>query len=188
MLSHVSNAIALVHEYIFQLLTELCPEKQVRDNLWAALLIDKLIESYQQAMNHTQFLLRIERGGTPNTFNHYFNANLQKKRSERMSKTFEAMAVSSPWGSDDNRYVPLNDIRQHAVDKDNGQQVCEDIVDTLISYYKVSRKRFVDVICQQVVFHLLLEGDGSPLKVFNPELIMNLDTEQLEHIAGEDAE
>ncbi|KAH0421177.1 interferon-induced GTP-binding protein Mx1 [Colletotrichum camelliae] len=187
-LSHVSNTIALVHEYIFQLLAELCPEQQVRDNLWDALLLDKLIDTYQRAISHTHFLLGIERRGTPNTFNHYFNANLQKKRSERVSKTFEAMAVSSPWDEDDERYVPMSQIGKHAVDKDNGQQVCEDILDTLMSYYKVSRKRFVDVICQQVVFHLMLEGDGSPLKVFNPELIMNLDTEQLEQIAGEDAE
>ncbi|KAK2758928.1 interferon-induced GTP-binding protein Mx1 [Colletotrichum kahawae] len=187
-LSHVSNTIALVHEYIFQLLAELCPEQQVRDNLWDALLLDKLIDTYQRAISHTHFLLGIERRGTPNTFNHYFNANLQKKRSERVSKTFEAMAVSSPWDEDDERYVPMSQIGKHAVDKDNGQQVCEDILDTLMSYYKVSRKRFVDVVCQQVVFHLMLEGDGSPLKVFNPELIMNLNTEQLEQIAGEDAE
>ncbi|KAG8160026.1 hypothetical protein KVR01_010663 [Diaporthe batatas] len=190
--SHVSNTIALVHEYIFELLTELCPERQVRDNLWNALLLDKLIDTYQRAMSHTQFLLDIERGGTPNTFNHYFNANLQKKRSERTFKTFEAMAIRAPWNDDDEeiceRYVPMSKIGKHSVDKDNEQQVCEDIVDTLMSYYKVSRKRFVDVVCQQVVFHLLLEGDGSPLKVFDPELIMNLDDEQLEHIAGEDVE
>ncbi|GKT97300.1 putative interferon-induced GTP-binding protein Mx1 [Colletotrichum tofieldiae] len=69
-LSHVSNAIALVHEYIYQLLTELCPEKQMRDNLWDTLLLDKLMDSYQRAMRHSSFLLNIERGGTPNTFNH----------------------------------------------------------------------------------------------------------------------
>ncbi|KAK2037735.1 interferon-induced GTP-binding protein Mx2 [Colletotrichum somersetense] len=187
-LSHVSNVIVLVHEYIFQLLTELCPEKQVRDNLWNTILLDRLVNSYQRAMSHSRFLLDIERGGTPNTFNHYFNANLQKKRCERMTKTFSAMAVASPWGDDKEQYVPMSKIGQHAVDKDNGQQVCEDILDTLMSYYKVSRKRFVDVVCQQVIFHLLLEGGGSPLKVFDPELIMDLDHEKLEQIAGEDAE
>ncbi|KAK2737104.1 interferon-induced GTP-binding protein Mx1 [Colletotrichum kahawae] len=59
------------------------------------------------------------------------------------------------------QYVAMSQISKHAVGKDNGQQV---------------------------VFHLMLEGDGSLLKVFNPELIMNLNTEQLEQIAGEDAE
>ncbi|KAL0929556.1 interferon-induced GTP-binding protein Mx1 [Colletotrichum truncatum] len=187
-MSHASNAIALVHDYIFQLLTELCPEKQVRDNLWDAILLERLVDSYQRAMSHSRFLLDIERGGMPNTFNHYFNANLQKKRCERMTKTFSAMAVHSPWNDEKERYVPMSKVGQHAVDKDNGQQVCEDILDTLTSYYKVSRKRFVDVICQQVIFHLLLEGSNSPLKVFDSELVMNLNHDKLEQIAGEDAE
>lgn len=63
-----------------------------------------------------------------------------------MSTTFEAMAVSSPWQDDKERYVSVSKIAQHAVDKDNRQQVCEDILDTLMSYNKVSRKRFVNVI------------------------------------------
>jgi hypothetical protein len=63
----------------------------------------------------------------------------------------------------------------------------------LLSYYKVSRKRFVDAICQQVLdYHLLFgEEDGdrqqkSPLKVFDADLVMNLDDQKLESIAGED--
>ncbi|KAK7516854.1 interferon-induced GTP-binding protein Mx2 [Phyllosticta citriasiana] len=183
---HVSSAIFLVHDYIFQLLAEMCPEKLVKENLWDALLLDKLVETYRRAMTHTRFLLEIERGGRPSTFNHYFNDNLQRRRGERMRHTFEAMAVTNPFQSEDESYVPLSSIGQHTVDKDNKQQVCEDILDALMSYYKVSRKRFVDVVYQQVVLHLLLESDGSPLKVFDPELIMNLDDEQLEQIAGED--
>ncbi|KAK8172501.1 P-loop containing nucleoside triphosphate hydrolase protein [Phyllosticta citrichinensis] len=109
-----------------------------------------------------------------------------KRRGKRMRQTFATMAVTISGGSADERHVPLSKIGQHTVDKDNKTQVCEDILDALMSYYKVSRKRFVDVICQQVVFHLLLEGDGSPLKVFDPELIMKLDDEHLEQIAGED--
>jgi hypothetical protein len=57
-----------------------------------------------------------------------------------------------------------------------------------MSYYKVSRKRFVDVICQQVVSHFLLEGNENPLQIFGPDLVMSLDSEQLELIAGEDEE
>ncbi|OBT39085.1 hypothetical protein VE00_09922 [Pseudogymnoascus sp. WSF 3629] len=185
-LSHTSKAIALIHEYISQLLTKLCPEKQIRDQLWNVLLLDKLRNAYRRAMSHARFLLAIERGGRPTTFNHYFNANLQKKRSERMSQSLKAMAVT--FIDDEERYVPVSKINQYAVDKDNGQQVCEDILDTLMSYYKVSRKRFVDVICQQVVSHFLLEGDENPLQIFDPDLVMGLDSEQLELIAGEDEE
>lgn len=185
MLSHTGNAIAVVHDYIFQLLNQLCLEKQVRDQLWDALLVDKLRDAYCRAVSHARFLLAIECGGRPITFNHYFNANLQKKRSERMSESLKAMAIS-PFGEEP--YVPISKIEQHALNKNNVQQVCEDILDTLMSYYKVSRKRFVDAVCQQVVFHFLLEGDESPLKILAPDLVMSLDFEQLELIAGEDAE
>ncbi|KAI8945910.1 P-loop containing nucleoside triphosphate hydrolase protein [Xylaria longipes] len=60
-------------------------------------------------------------------------------------------------------------------------------LDALTSYYKVSRKRFVDSICQQVVNHFLLEDEEGPLKILSPDLIVSLDEKQLETIAGEGA-
>lgn len=86
---------------------------------------------------------------------------------------------------DSHSYVRLPDIRKQVVDKDSSQQVCEDIQDSLVSYYKVARKRIVDVVCQHVVHHFLREGEESPLRVFGPDL-MGLAPEQLEAIAGED--
>ncbi|KAL4982799.1 Dynamin central region-domain-containing protein [Aspergillus falconensis] len=107
------------------------------------------------------------------------------KRSERMCKSLEALAVSLSDGS----YIPVKALRQRStIDKDNRQQVCEDILDTLMSYYKVARKRFVDIVCQQVIHHFLLETDDGPLRIFSPDLVMSLSTEQLEMVAGEDAE
>lgn len=101
-----------------------------------------------------------------------------------MCKSLEDLAVSIPHTTE--RYVPVSKLHGNAINKDNGQQVREDILDTLMSYYKVSRKRFVDVICQQVVSHYLLEGEESPLTIFGPELVMSLDAEQLDQIAGKD--
>lgn len=89
-LFHVSNAIALVHDYIFQLLSHLCPEKQILDQLWDGHLIYKLSELYRKAMDHARFLLAIERG-RPITFNHYFNDILKKKRAERLAKSMDKM-------------------------------------------------------------------------------------------------
>ncbi|KAK0714664.1 hypothetical protein B0H67DRAFT_578725 [Lasiosphaeris hirsuta] len=74
----------------------------------------------------------------PSTCNHYFTANLQKVGAER-------------------------DIKNNS--KGNTNQVVVDLHDILRSYYKVSRKRFVDVICRHVIEHFLLEGSESPLKV-----------------------
>ncbi|KAF2495757.1 hypothetical protein BU16DRAFT_608235 [Lophium mytilinum] len=158
-LAHVSESIALVHDYIYKLLAHICTERQVREQLWEDILLDELRKAYVQAMEQARFLLRIERDARPSTYNHYFNAEVQKKRQGRLNQA-----------------------------KDNAQQVRDDILDILMSYYKVSRKRFVDVVCRQVISHFLLEGDDSPLKVFSSELILGLDDDQLERIAGEDGE
>ncbi|KAL3436880.1 P-loop containing nucleoside triphosphate hydrolase protein [Aspergillus tetrazonus] len=108
------------------------------------------------------------------------------KRNERMCKSLEALAISS---TDKEAYIPVKSLRQRStVDKDNRQQVCEDILDTLMSYYKVARKRFVDIVCQQVIQYFLLETDDGPLRIFSPDLVMSLGTEELEMVAGEDAE
>jgi phage terminase Nu1 subunit (DNA packaging protein) len=50
----------------------------------------------------------------------------------------------------------------------------------------VARKRFVDVICQQVVEYFLLFSDGGLLHVFSTDTVMSLSEEELAEIAGED--
>lgn len=134
----------------------------------------------------------MERGIRPNTFNHYFNANLQKKRNDRLLTNLQSLSEKVTFNSGKNSeysvdYIAVSKLKGHAstVDKDNAQQVREDILDALTSYYKVARKRFVDAICQQVVNHFLLEGDQSPLKILGPDLINSLGPEELAFIAGE---
>ncbi|KND89637.1 Interferon-induced GTP-binding protein Mx1 [Tolypocladium ophioglossoides CBS 100239] len=189
-LFHVSNAIALVHDFIFRLLCHLCPEKQVRDQLWDSLLVDPLRVLYRKAMDHARFLLSIERGGRPSTFNHYFNDILQKKRGERLARSLENKSIdlADHYRERSGRYVSLEILRSSAMNKDNEKQVCEDILDIFESYYKVAQKRFVDIVYQQVISHFLLDGDESPVKAFGPDMVMRLNDEQLELIAGEDEE
>lgn len=83
--------------------------------------------------------------------------------------------------------LSIQQLLAFSADKANGRQVCEDIHDILKSYYEVSRKRFVDTICQQVIDHDLLNGKGSPLRLFRPELVLGMDEVRLEMIAGEDS-
>ena len=185
-LSHVSKVVAVVHDFVFQLLNSICAETLVRDQLWNELLVDRLVEVYRKAMDHTRFLLRMERSSIPSTFNHYFNTTLQQKRAERLSEPL--MEKACQLKGHEGTYVRVKEVERCVVNKSNEQQACEDIMDSLISYYKVSRKRFVDVVCQQVIFHYLLSADNSPLRIFNPELVMALDSDQLEALAGEDEE
>jgi hypothetical protein len=136
-------------------------------------------------MDHAHFFLCIEREEKPSTYNHYFNSEVQSKRWGRSDADLEILPKAA--GTNEKQYILTTDLQSMVEDKDNTQQTCEDIHNVLSSYYKVSRKCFVDVVCRQVIGHFLLEGEGSPLKVFSPELIMDLGAEELEMIAGEDA-
>jgi hypothetical protein len=183
----------MVHDYITKLLARICPDKQVRDRIWTTLLADKLRKAYNRAMDEAYSLLLIERDGRPSTYNHYFNSEVQKKRQQRLCDGFEEH-VRTYYKANHNKLgteqqaVPIAIIRNLVFNKDNAQQIREDILDVLASYYKVSRKRFVDNTCRQVIGHFLLDSEDSPLKIFSPELVMGLDAEQLESIAGEDAD
>lgn len=184
----MSKAIVLVHEFITKSLADLCPDEQVLSQLWDSILIDKLRAAYQRAMDHVRFLLSVERGGRPTTFNHYFNATLQKKRGAHLSEAIDKLQLKKAdpaVGSVDS--YRAQDVRDSMMPKNNAAQVCDDIVDTLASYYKVARKRFVDTVCQQAVNHHLLDGTGSPLRILGPDLVMAMSSRQLDLVAGEDA-
>jgi hypothetical protein len=144
-----------------------------------------LKEAYERAKQQAEFLLDIELDGRPSTYNHYFNDNLQKSRIERTTQGIEKVG-SRRLGASDYTMSSMA-IANFATNKSNADQVKDDIHDILKSYYKVSRKRFVDVVCRQVIEHFLLDGKGSPLKVLTPELIGAMSDEQLDMIAGEDA-
>ncbi|KAE8834149.1 hypothetical protein HRS9122_08229 [Pyrenophora teres f. teres] len=109
-------------------------------------------------------------------------------RQDRIKYATEADVVTYAHGKGRIKLVPVTSLENVVMNKDNAQQIREDILDVLTSYYKVSRKRFVDNVCIQVVGHFLLEGDESPLKIFSPDLVIGLTDNQLELIAGEDLE
>lgn len=68
----------------------------------------------------------------------------------------------------------------------NEDHTVEDLHDTLKSYHKVARKRFVDAVCKQAIdYHLICAKDG-PLWVFSPGLVGSYTDEELEYVAGED--
>lgn len=185
-LSHVSQAIAMVHDFLFQIIEHLCPEKQVMQELWEGLLVEKLCERYRVAMDHTRFLLAIERNGKSSTFNHYFGDTLRSKRARRLYDSLLKKAVNL--SGFQGRYIEVGEVKRRMVGQKNSEQVCQDILDTLSSYYNLARKRFVDVLCQQSIGYFLLEGAKSPMKLFDPEFVMGLDADQLEMIAAEDEE
>ncbi|KAL2016469.1 hypothetical protein VTK56DRAFT_3490 [Thermocarpiscus australiensis] len=82
--------------------------------------------------------------------------------------------------------VTLNNYFSDRLDHARGNRY-QDVYNILQSYYNVLRKRFVDVVCQYVVYHFLLDSEGSPLRLFDTKLVLGLSEEKLDAIAGEDA-
>ncbi len=198
MLAYVSKAIVLVHKYVRTLLGELCADEGVREQLWDLLLRDALCERYQAAIDHARFLIKLERSEPPATLNHFFNSNVEKQRQNRMVKEIEAFAENNMVnlgaaepirsGGASDGYIAVSEIKNMVLGRDNHERICEDILDTVESYYKVARKRFVDAVCRHVVHHILLfEEDISPVRLLSPVRIMKLNDSQLAAIAGEDA-
>lgn len=80
-LGYISDIVSLVHDFTLKLLDSICREKRVLREL-QSVLTDKLIDRYKRALDHTLFILAVERAGTPLTNNHYFAANLEKRYGE----------------------------------------------------------------------------------------------------------
>ncbi|CAN8095464.1 unnamed protein product [Discula destructiva] len=180
-LSHVSDAIILVHQFILDLLDHIFADEQVKNGLYEDVLLEKLQVAYGEAIDHARFLLEIEREGKPSTFNGSFISELQKSQNSRLRKSLGDLPPQ------DNQIASIDAIMSGlSIDRSNPEQVREYLHDILLSYYKVAAKRFVDVVCQQVISHFLLNGKGSPLHVFSTDLVLDLDAAVLEAIAGED--
>ena len=174
----------MVHHFIVKLLNACIPEKTVREEVWDSLLLDQLRASYKQAMDHARFLLEAERENTLITLNHYFSDNLDKAQSTRKARALVDLATEC---HDGKRWLSLELLESLTTHKSNEQQAREAIHDTLQSYYKVARKRFVDNIYQQSIILFLLNGKRGPLKILSPKMVAELNETQLELIAGEDS-
>lgn len=74
---YICDIISMVHNFTRKALMISCGDERVSHKI-LSFLMDDLIAKYEQALSVTDFLLRIEREGTPMTLNHYLNSNLQK--------------------------------------------------------------------------------------------------------------
>jgi hypothetical protein len=189
--AYISKVIMLIHQFITMILEELCQDAVAREQLWSVIQ-PEIRSRYAFAMKNAEFLVSLERDMRAYTLNHYFNDNLQKVRTARMTRRLKG--ISRPelqlnnygeYSSDGPLSVRIDDIKSIVNSRGNDEHIHEEIHDILKSYYKVARKRFIDNVYMQAVDHLLLTGPNSPLAVFTQDWVINLDAEQLEDIAAE---
>ena len=182
---YIKDIIFFIHDFIAKLLRHVCPDDRTRTGLFS-ILFDHILERYQKAIDHVNFIVKVERFGTPLTLNHYFSDNVQDFRMDRQMKAMEKLAVDK-WdnrGISEGKFVKLDNIPK-AIPMGNMDHTVLDIHSILKAYYKVARKRFVDTVCMQGTDYHLLSGDDSPLRIFSPLFITSLTNDQLESIAGE---
>jgi len=188
-LGYISDIVYFVHDFICKTLAHVCPDEEVRSGLWSVLQ-EQLIDKYRAAVSHVEFIIQVERFGTPLTTNGYFSENLQKCKTSRLEKLLGKYAEPAkdhnwPQLPQSGKVVRLDRIKQ-SMAMGNSEYTVQEIHDILESYYEVARKRFVDTICMQASDFHLLTGPRSPLRIFGTAFVSELSAAQLDLIAGED--
>lgn len=179
-LAHVSNAILIVHRFIYVALEEACPDDQVRGRV-RSFIIEDLIQSYRRATDHANFLLLIECGGKTLTCNPEFQNNLRATKQLRYQNKAAEVVQSN------NGRMPETDaVAAILTNESDADQTCEHLHDVLEAYYEIARSRLVDGIYQQVVDHFMLSDSRSALRVFGPERVLSMTSDELKAIAEED--
>jgi hypothetical protein len=183
--NHMTKVIRKIHHFNYKVLQYCCNDDALCERLWDKLL-QPLLLSYEKALQQASFLVEIERHGNLMTMNHYFAENVRKAREARLKLQFEAL---NSWQTDDERSEPLLRLKDIlGVVMSNDDHTVQDLHDTLKSYYKVARKRFVDAVCLQAVDHFLVSGKTSPLWIFSPHFIGKMSDTELHQIAGDEDE
>jgi len=77
-LGYISDIVSIVHGFTRDLLAIICTDERTLNGV-ADLLLEQLLDRYRRAIDHTKFVLTVERSGTPLTTNHYFTDNLEKR-------------------------------------------------------------------------------------------------------------
>ena len=180
--AHVSETVINVHRFLHKLLAFVCKDPAVRDNIWSR-MIPTLVQIYNDVLKHVDFLLQVEQKGNLGTLNHYLADNIRKSNEARTLLRLKELGTYSSASSGSQTLLRLTDVTKAC--QSNEDHAIQDIHDTLKSYCKVARKRFVDNLYMQVIDCLLITSDGSPLNVLSSSWVGSLSDVDLAQIAGE---
>ncbi|KAK3505421.1 P-loop containing nucleoside triphosphate hydrolase protein [Neurospora crassa] len=181
---YISEIIVRIHKFITSILKIVCSDSKLFEAI-KSIIMDDLLARYAKGMDYAKFLVQVEREKKPYTVNHYFSSNLQKARGDRVAEALQNKRYYDKHYLDGEYAVKFELVRTAITNKSNEQHAQDDIHDILKSYYKVSRKRFVDNVWLYAVDHHLLSGPNSPLTLFSEQWVLGLDEDSLNAIAGE---
>jgi hypothetical protein len=141
--SYVTNVIRRIHRFSQVAPQYCCNDEMLCERLWDK-LVQPLLPSCEKALQQVSFLVEIERHGNLMSMNHYFTENVRKAREARLKLQFETLNL---WETGDGQREPLLRLKDILrVVMSNDDHMIQDLHDTLKSYYKAARKRFVDAV------------------------------------------
>lgn len=182
---YLSRVVLTIHRFIRDILSSICTDQETYRCIWNE-IFGGLEKGYKEAMRQAELLTHVNQREQPWTLNRRFNGTVAKARAERMASLVAPMARKDTVQYGDVQHmVNLKDITQAVKDQSNAAYVQDEIHDILEAYYNLALDRYIDNIFQLSVDHHLLNGPGSPLKVFTQDWVMELDPKRLECIAGE---
>lgn len=188
--SHVTKVIQRIHGFSYKVLQHCCNDNMLCARLWKK-LVQSFLNSYKQALAQVTFLVEVERRGNLITMNHYLAENIRKSREELFKQRLEDLQSWSTPGSSSKLVESEPLLRLHDVLNvmaSNDEHTTQDLHDTLKSYYKVARKRFVDAVCLQAIDHFLVSGKNGPLWIFSAQFVGAMSDAELGLIAGDEEE
>ena len=182
---YMNEVVRLIHHFMIKALNFICPDEDITKNIWSAIL-EPVLQKYKSGVEQALLLVEIERNYTPFTLNSSFNQEVQSARAARVKEMLKKKAwISEKYQNDDRFVVNLEDVAQVATAQTNAQYLEEEIHDKLKSYYHLAADRTMDNLFRHAVYYHLLKGPSSPLQVFSPTWVLDLDDDKLKAIAGE---
>ena len=186
---YIYDIIFYVHRFTFLILRHVCSDERTFEGLKNQLM-DELRRRYKCSIHQVEFILEVERLGTFITKNHYYAHALKKLRIERSHKErkkFHADLRIGTSGDGNFREESDDHLSQAGGSQSDFEHTIDDMHDILKAYYKVARKRFIDIVIAQAADYYLLIGSKSPLNILTLDFIYEMSKDQREIIAGEDS-
>ena len=177
---HMATVLMRIRSCNDALFNKVCPDAHIQKKLRSKIqpAIDAVVAKAEAEL---AVLLKDERYGHLLTNNHYLADNLQAARADRFLNGLKRLGFK-----DGQMYPsPINFAQMKAnVHLSNEDSAVYDIRDILKAYYKVSIKRFIDNVGNQVVERILLGPEG-PLAIFTPQYVSALGDEERAFVAGQ---
>ena len=183
-MKYINAIIVLIHNFCQTLLSYLCPDGNVKANLWS-LLVEELLKVYKIAIAQIRLILQTERHGNLLTQNHYFEEGLEKARTRWLENILAQVDLNTDKSKSWTNTFRMKELLR-TEKKDHQTTIIKEIHSILTSYYRIASQRFVDNVCLQATDFHLISGPATPLRVFSPSFVGNLSPSQLELIAAED--